>query len=138
MSSIYLRLSFFKPFIKYGIVGAFTALIYFSLMWILDVFFGFPYFIVITLAYLIATIFHFLSSKYFTFNVSEGFFYRQIKRYFIMLIFNYLITLLIVTICVKIFYLSPYLGVCFSVLITMFLGFILGRFWIFESKKEVL
>ena len=138
MNSIYLRLSFFKPFIKYGIVGASTALIYFALMWILDVFFGFTYFIVITLAYLIATIFHFFLNKYFTFNVSEGFFYRQITRYFIILILNYVITLFIVTICVKIFHLSPYLGVCFSLLITMFLGFILGRYWIFESKKEAL
>ena len=125
-------------FVKFGLVGVTTALIYFLIMWLSDAVLRFPYRGSVSLAYLVSTVFHFLASRHFTFAAAPGRHRSQIARYLLMWFINYLITILVVGLCVERFYLSPYIGICVSVLFTMCVGYVLGRYWVFKVKEETI
>lgn len=125
-------------FSKFGLVGAITAIIYFFVMWLADAVFGLPYIVAVSLAYFMSTVFHFLANKHFTFDAALSRHERQIARYALMWFINYIITILVVGLCVERLHLSPYIGVCVSVLFTMCVGYILGRYWVFKVKEETL
>jgi len=121
-------------FTKFGLVGTATATIYFFFMWIADVIFELPYIVAVSLAYFVSTVFHFLANRHSTFAAALGSYERQVARYLVMLFINYLIAILIVGLCVERLHLSPYIGVCASVLFTMCIGYVLGRCWVFKVK----
>jgi putative flippase GtrA len=121
-------------FVKFGIVGAVTAAIYFLVMWIVDMMLGFNYIAAVSIAYFVSTAFHFLANRHFTFNAVEDLPQYQVIRYMAMWIINYLITIIIVGVCVERFRFSPYLGVVVSVTITVFVGYFLAQFWVFKIR----
>jgi len=118
-------------FFKFGLVGALTAIIYFLIMLLLNNIFRVYYIIALSIAYLISTTFHYYANKNFTFKSINGGYFQVIK-YLVMWIINYLITLLIVSYCVEKLNLMPFLGVCFSVLVTVGIGFTLSKLWVFK------
>ena len=126
--------SHFIAFAKFGIVGAATALIYFLMMWVADSMLGMNYIAAVSVAYLFSTAFHFLANRHFTFRAIGDRHEHQIIRYFVMWIINYLITISIVGVCVERFMLSPYVGVCVSVSFTMFIGYVMARYWVFKVR----
>lgn len=130
--------SHFLAFAKFGLVGATTAAIYFLVMWLVDAILGLPYIVAVCLAYFVSTVFHFLANRHFTFAAAHGRHESQIARYLLMWFINYLITILVVGLCVERFNLSPYIGVCVSVLFTMCVGYILGCYWVFKVNEETL
>lgn len=94
--------------------------------------FNFKYIVVVSLAYIISTIFHFLANRHFTFGAVKERHGVQLFRYMVMWSINYLITIVIVSICVEQYHYSPYFGVCVSVAFTMFVGYFLARYWVFK------
>ena len=128
----------FFAFIKFGLVGFTTAAIYFLVMWFMDAILGIQYTVAVSLAYFVSTVFHFLANRHFTFDAAHGQNGSQIVRYLLMWFINYLITILVVSLSVETLHLSPYIGVCVSVLFTMCVGYILGRFWVFKVNEETL
>lgn len=124
-------------FAKFGLVGSITAVIYFLLMWLADVLLGLPYILAISFAYSVSTLFHFLANRHFTFSANHGHQSVQIFRYLIMWFINYLITILVVGLCCELFHLSPYVGVCVSVVLTMCVGYFLSRYWVFKRRGDV-
>lgn len=94
--------------------------------------FNFKYIAVVSLAYVISSIFHFLANRHFTFGAINERHGDQLFRYMVMWAINYLITIVIVSICVERFLFSPYIGVCVSVAFTMFIGYFLARYWVFK------
>ena len=123
-------------FIKFGLVGVTTALIYFFVMWTVCAILGIQYTVAVSLAYFVSTLFHFFANRHFTFGAARGHRKSQIVRYLLMWFINYFITMLVVGLSVETFHLSPYIGVCVSVLFTMCVGYILGRYWVFKLKDE--
>ena len=128
--------SHFLAFAKFGLVGATTAVIYFAVMWILDSVLGAKYIAAVSVAYIVSTMFHFLANRHFTFGAVQGRKDSQIIRYMFMWVINYLITIAIVGFCVERLLLSPYIGVCVSVVFTMCTGYVLARYWIFKVGEE--
>lgn len=126
--------SHFRAFVKFGMVGAVTAAIYFLLMWAADSMLGLNYIAAVSVAYFVSTVFHFLANRHFTFGATEDRHQHQIIRYIVMWLINYLTTIFIVSVCVERFLLSPYIGVCVSVVFTMFTGYVLARYWIFKVR----
>ncbi|WP_161808491.1 GtrA family protein [Methyloglobulus morosus] len=120
-------------FFKFGAVGALTAGIYFSVMWVVQAYLKFSYLIAVSAAYFISTIFHFYAHRHFTFNAVNNKQSHQAIRYLLVSAINYLLTIFVVTVCVELFGLSPYIGVCYSVFVTVITGFILSRYWTFKS-----
>lgn len=131
MLKMYLS-SHFLAFFKFGMVGTITAAIYFLLMWAADSILGLNYIAAVSVAYFVSTVFHFLANRHFTFGAIGDRHKHQIIRYMLMWIINYLITIFILSICVERFLLSPYVGVCVSVVFTVFTGYVLARYWIFK------
>ena len=123
-------------FIKFGLVGVATALIYFFVMWFVGAILEIQYTVAVSLAYFVSTLFHFLANRHFTFGAAHGHRKSQIVRYLLMWLINYLITMVVVGLSVETLHLSPYIGVSVSVLFTMCVGYILGRYWVFKLKEE--
>ena len=121
-----------KAFTKFGVVGATTAAIYFSVMWIANAGLGLNYILAVSLAYILSTAFHFIANRHFTFAAAVGHQGQQFVRYLVLWLINYVITIGIVTLCVEKFLWSPYLGVCISVIFTMCTGYALARYWVFK------
>jgi putative flippase GtrA len=119
---------------KFGTVGVITAAIYFFVMWVANSLLGLHYVISITAAYILSTAFHFLANRHFTFGASADSHRQQLPRYFVMWCVNYVLTLMIVNVCVKHFGLSPYIGVCASVVVTVMTGYAFSRFWVFRAR----
>lgn len=94
--------------------------------------FNFKYIVVVSLAYVVSTIFHFLANRHFTFGAVKEGHGDQLFRYMVMWTINYLITIVIVSICVEQFQFSPYIGVFSSIAFTMFISYILARYWVFK------
>ncbi len=94
--------------------------------------FNFKYITVVSVAYIVSTIFHYLANRHFTFGAVKDRHQNQIIRYLVMWTINYLITIVVVGFCVEQFQLSPYIGVCISVAFTMFIGYFLARYWVFK------
>jgi putative flippase GtrA len=130
--------SHFLAVTKFGLVGATTAAIYFLVMWLADAILGLPYIVAVSLAYFVSTVFHFLANRHFTFAAAHGRHESQMARYLLMWFINYLITILVVGLCVERLQLSPHIGVCVSVLFTMCVGYVLGRYWVFKVKEETI
>ena len=122
--------------IKFGIVGAMTATLYFLVMWLANSLFRLNYIASISIAYFISTTFHFLANRHFTFDAAKERQHSQIFRYLVMWVLNYLITIAIVSICVETLMLSAYLGVCISVVFTVLTGYFLSRFWVFKVTRS--
>lgn len=125
-------------FLKFAFVGATTAIIFFGTMWLFESFFKLNYLISISLAYFFSTGFHFLANKYFTFNCINADHGAQMFRYLVLWFVNYGITLFVVSFLVTRYDANPYIGVCFSVLLTMAIGFILSKYWVFKAKKGLI
>lgn len=134
--------NFFKDFFikhflvmfKFGLVGILTAVLYFAVLFLLMSYLVWDYLLSVSLAYFISTIFHFLANRHFTFSASGGSNKAQLLRYLLLWIFNYVMTIFIVTISVSLIELSVYMGVCLSVLFTVFFGYFLSRKWVFDFR----
>jgi putative flippase GtrA len=94
--------------------------------------FNLKYITVVSVAYIVSTVFHYLANRHFTFEAIKDRHQNQIIRYLVMWTINYLITIVIVGVCVEQFQFSPYIGVCISVAFTMFIGYFLARYWVFK------
>ena len=121
---------------KFSFVGIATAIIYFFIMWVTLDNFVFNYLISISLAYIIATCFHFLANQDFTFDAKFGRRDIQLLKYIVLWVINYVVTLFVVNRSVEYFGLSIYLGVSASALVTVFIGYFLSRYWVFKIKKD--
>lgn len=123
-----------KEITTYVIVGGFTAILYFGLMYLTISLIGFDYRVGVTLGYICAVLFHFAANRHFTFGSSAGNFLHHGAKYLVMLMVNYLVTILVVHMSVKHFGLSPYFGAVFGIVTTTALGYFLAKLWVFNPK----
>ena len=120
--------------IRFAIVGAGTAAVYFGLLAVLVEYAHADYRLAVTAAYVVAVGFHFLSNRRFTFRAHEAKPLPQLLRYLVFFGVSYLVTLTVVTIAVKVLRTDPMYGVIVAAAATMGLGFLISKFWIFQSK----
>lgn len=124
---------FNRQMIDYAAVGFFTAIIYFSLFYILVYFSGLNYFIGMSCSYIIAVSFHFLASRRFTFSTSKNSLGVQTVRYLGLLLLNFIISLILLSVFVEILEQNKYISIIFSSSITLILGYFISKFWVFSS-----
>jgi len=114
-------------------VGCATAIIYFSIFGLMfDILRIHPR-ISVSVAYFISVAFHFSANRLFVFQAHTKTVYKDIFRYLCVLLLNYLITITVVEFVSNSLSLSPYFGVLASVGITVMTGFVLMKFWVFQS-----
>ena len=111
-------------FVKFLAVGLTTTVVQFSsFALILDIF-HLPQRLSVSLSYITAVIFHFLSNRFFTFQSGNANVFKQFIKYIIIVCLNYIVTIVVVDVCVKIFFLSPYIGVMAAIVTTVMTGFL--------------
>jgi len=131
---LYLIKNRFQIF-RFGIVGAITFILNFSLVWSLYGLLELNYPIAVTLAYIITVIAHFLLNRYFTYKADNSSVIGHIGRYGVMLMVNYLVTVSISIVTVELFKLTPYHGVIFATGMTAFLSFLIMKYFVFSERR---
>lgn len=113
------------------IVGFTTAFIYFATFTLFWKWVGLSYTLSVSVSYFVAILFHFNANRFFTFKNHEQSMIRQLSRYAFLILINYVITVLILRLTVEVLNLSPYLGIIFSVGITVNFSYLIARYWVF-------
>lgn len=124
-------------FLVYLVVGGLTALIYFGFIALGVEILELDYRIAVSAAYVIAVSFHFLSNRKFTFRVADSRVIRQSIRYMSVLMINYLITISIVSLLVGKHGVSTYLSAAVSIVVTVGIGYLASKFWVFRNKESL-
>jgi putative flippase GtrA len=121
-----------KSFFIYMLTGGMTAVLYLGLFSFFWRWMGMSYLLGVTLAYSIAVLFHFSVNRRYTFQRHGSNLTGHVKKYSVLLIINLIITLLVVNFSVKVLLLSPFIGAVFSIAVSMLVGYILARYWVFK------
>ncbi len=123
-------------FLKFLAVGLTTMGVQFStfaLMW--DVL-HLPQRLSVSVSYVAAVTFHFLSNRSFTFRAGNANIFKQLIRYIIVTCLNYIITIVVVDVCVEVLLLSPYIGVMAAIGTTVMTGFLFLKYWVFAERSR--
>jgi len=112
-------------------VGGISAAINFGSFAVLWNYFHINYKIAVSVAYVLAVIFHFTANRRYTFKSHGHSLWKHLKKYLVMITINYLLTMLVVHIAVETLSLSPYLGLVMSIGVTVGVGYLLSKFWVF-------
>jgi putative flippase GtrA len=119
---------------KYLLVGGLTALVYFGGIALATEVIHLHYHLGVSLAYVLAVSFHFLANRKYTFIAADGELRLQFARYLGVLLVNYLITISVVTFFVDGLGLSTYVGAMISIAVTVAIGYLASKFWVFHKR----
>ncbi len=120
--------------ISYMIVGLCSAIVYLCTFGFFYEIKHLDYRIAVSIGYLASILIHFTANRRFTFK-SHGFnFYKHLCKYLCIILINYLITLSITCLVVEYFMLPAYIGVGCSIGITVGIGYVTAKFWIFRHQ----
>ena len=126
-----------KSFLVFSLVGAATAGLYFLSLAALIEILAVDYRVAVTFSYLLGVTFQFSANKLLTFkNRKLMGTIPQLFRYAAVAASNYVLTMLIVLFTVEKLHQPPYLGVLISVGVTVMVGYLLSRHWIFAQAKN--
>jgi putative flippase GtrA len=121
-----------KSFITFALVGLLSAVIYFGLISVLWEWMGLNYLAAVAAAYLLTVVIQFNLNRYLTFRSHTGRLLSHIKKYVIMVSVNLMITVMIVDVSVQVLQMSPYWGAAFAIGVTVLVGYVMAKFWIFK------
>lgn len=119
---------------RYILVGIVAALVNLFCFVVLNEQLRIDYMISTSLAYIIATVLHFLLSRHFTFKNINALSY-QIPRYLSTALVNFLITMMVVWSVVNLLLLPAVVGVILAIGASLIIGFFLNRFWVFSGGQ---
>jgi putative flippase GtrA len=120
-------------FLKFALVGAATAAIYFLVLaFHLEVLKA-NYNLAVSIAYFVSVIFQFIANKRFTFKSETASVLPQFSKFLALLFINYLVTIIVVTFVVEKLGLTAYYGVLASIPLIMAVGYLLSKHWIFKK-----
>ena len=128
---------FSREFLIYLVVGGLTALVYFGLIALSIEVLHLDYRVGVTVAYVFAVSFHFLSNRTFTFQAQGSKLVHQSIRYLGVLVVNYLITIGVVSFFVDRLGASPYVGAALSIAVTVGVGYFASKFWVFRNRESL-
>jgi len=121
--------------VRYLFIGALTFGAYFLLLDLLFSRLGAPYPLAVAIAYAVAVTFHFIANRRFTFQASTTASLRaHAARYIAVLVINYLSQLAIIYFLFEVAGFSFYLAAIAGIGMTLVIGFILLRYWVFAPS----
>lgn len=139
-------------FLRFLLVGAFSALLQFMVLGLCLQYLKFEYQFSAILAYIASVTFHFLANRYLTFRLCGTPRIKEIGCYVILALLNFIITMSITILTVELVSLSPqvstlltvdiinlapYIGTFFSIVTTIGVTFISSKYWIFKQRKLI-
>lgn len=124
-----------RRLIRFGTVGAATAVLYFGLLALFLHYWRMDYRFAVTIAYIISVGFHFLSNRRFTFDAQQHSAFVQLARYLILVGLSYVLTISIVAFVVERMKVDVMWAVAAAVAATTVIGFLASRYWIFRTGR---
>lgn len=124
-----------KKIFHFLLIGGFTFVIYYAILWICFSFASLPYIGAVAIAYSAAIIFHFLANRRVTFNAEGAELWRQLPRYIALALLNYVIQLGVIRVCYGMYGIDFYTSTFFGVMLTMITGYFLMNSWVFKGEK---
>jgi putative flippase GtrA len=118
------------------VVGAVTTFSYFGLFALFYNLLHMHYRLAISIAYLLAILIHFMGNRILAFQSHGNYLTRHVLRFAAMVLMNYVITMIVMHAVVTEFNLSPYLGILFSIALTVGVGYLVAKFWVFTTPKK--
>jgi putative flippase GtrA len=131
------RQSLFQ-FVRYLSVGGGTAVIYFVLLVVFVQLLQVKHILAVSISYVCAISFHFLANKAFTFRNHDTDVILEVIRYLCVALTNYIITIAVVYCVVDWGQQSPYVGAVLAVAVTLGLGYVMTKYWVFHQKRDSL
>lgn len=128
-----LLLNKYKQVISFLTVGLLTAVIYFSLFTMTWKWLQIDYKVAVSISYISAAIFQFISNRNVTFKSREENIIYQLSKFIVLLIINYILTLIIVIGLVNKLSVYPYFAILISIGVTVISGFLLSKLWVFKT-----
>jgi putative flippase GtrA len=132
----------FKKYVKangrsmllFPIIGALTAVVYFSLFNLMWYLLNIDYRIAVSIAYVTAATFQFFANRNLTFRSCGHRVLFQMIKYVVMVLINYVITMIVVHFVVEVLKLPPPVGVVAAIATTVVSGYLLSRYWVFVTE----
>lgn len=124
-------------FLRFLLVGGVSALVQFLVLALCLQLLDFGYLPSSAVAYVTSVAFHFLANRYFTFRLNGTPSLTEVRRYVAIVVLNFIVTMTITTLTVEIFNLTPYIGTIFSIVATVGITFVSGKYWIFKQQGLV-
>ncbi|AYG62411.1 GtrA family protein [Rhizobium jaguaris] len=121
--------------VKYLLVGALTAALYFSILFFTVSILQIHHALSVSISYFCGTIFHFSANKIFTFGSKSQKILTEYLRYICLVILNYIITLIVVYLVVDVSGQSTYIGVGVAIAVTVGLGYGVTKLWVFQHSR---
>lgn len=134
-SRVFSLISRRKDIILFCVIGAVTAVIYFTSIAILHDVLLIDYRIAVSVSYGISIICHFIANRNITFKSKHNI-SRQVIKYAVMVGINYLMTMVIVILCKTLLSLSVYTSAVLAILFNLFINFLLLKYWVFLAKND--
>lgn len=125
-----------RSVVYYLTIGTLSAVVYFTAFALLYNLLKVDYKIAVSIAYFLSAIFNFLANRYFTFQSHGKDLFLHLIKYTAMLAINYLITLAVVRFIVENLELSPYLGILGAIALTVGSGYLMAKYWVFQTTME--
>lgn len=119
-------------FYKFLIIGLLTFGIYYFFLWVTFGNLKLQYILSVSISYLLAILFHFVTNKIFTFKNNSKF-GRQLFKYLFLAIINYFLQVVIIIGLCEFVNLNFYFSAFFASLITMVNGFLTMKLWVFRK-----
>jgi len=119
-------------FIKYGFVGIFSALIDYSLLFILHSFLNVSVDFSVTIAFFGSSFFNFLMHKKYTFN-SNGKVHHELLRYIVLIGLSYFITIYLINYIIS-YGVNLYLAKLITLFIVYIYGYLFSKIFVYKNS----
>jgi putative flippase GtrA len=128
-------ISDYRKIFRFLLIGGFTFVMYYSILWICFSFASLPYVGAVAIAYSASIIFHFLANRRVTFNADGVELWRQLPRYIALALLNYVIQLGVIRVCYGMYGIDFYISAFLGVMLTMITGYLLMNSWVFKGAE---
>ncbi len=122
-----------RRFGTFLVVGGLSALLNFSVFMALWKWFHLSDNLAVSVAYVVAILFHFAMNRMWTFQSTQGARIPQIVRYAVMAAVNYAITVAVVNLATRVLGWTPPVGLCAAIGATALSGYAMSRRWVFRT-----
>jgi putative flippase GtrA len=129
--------SHFKQMASYLFVGGTAVALYYVLVYVLYQRLHAHYLVAVSFAYAASVTLHFTANRSITFAAASADMKSALIKYALLAGLNYLVALGVVAIAVQHLSLNVYIGSTMAILVTMVIGYLGMKYWVFGGYKAI-
>jgi putative flippase GtrA len=127
----------FKQAATYVLVGGASVALYYALVFVMYQLLHTHYLVAVSIAYAASVTLHFTANRNITFNAKNASTKSALIKYAFLAGLNYVVALGVVVVAVQQLLVSVYVGSTLAILVTMVIGYLGMKYWVFGRYKAV-